>query len=256
MLQCVLPALLAWVSLPSASPNLPFGAEFSRGGPTATTVRGPGPRSGVMNTISVNITVDFTNTVPRNGRRRDTAADGLTRNHAAAGTPPHAATTTSQVSFAEQHLTAGASCADCHDGWRRPPAADARHTRATSVPDGGAGCPGTAPPPEEEARGRFKSSPPWCGAPTVLRTSSDKTAAAPAGRRSGAPCDRRRHPRYALANHRTSAPPCPESALPAEQPQSVWPRISPQCLCIVLSTVQLSAHGAHPTPCTIRGRAG
>ena len=33
-------------------------------------------------------------------------------------------------------------------------------------------------------------------------------------------------------------------------------RISPQCLCIVLSTVQLSAHGAHPTPCTIRGRAG
>ena len=71
------------------------------------------------------------------------------------------------------------------------------------------------PPPEEEARGRFKSSPPWCGALTVLRTRSDKTAAAPAGRRSRAPCDRRRHPWYALANHRTPAPPCPESALPA-----------------------------------------
>ena len=92
--------------------------------------------------------------------------------------------------------------------------------------------PGGCPPPEEEARGRFKSSPPWCGAPTVLRTSSDKTAAAPAGRRSGAPCDRRRHPRYALANHRTSAPPCPESALPAERPQPVWhPYLPPVPLC-------------------------
>ena len=115
---------------------------------------------------------------------------------------------------------------------------------------------GLPPPPEEEARGRFKSSPPWCGALTVLRTRSNKTAVAPAWRRSRAPCDRHRHPWYALANHRTPAPPCPRVLCQQSDPNPCGTRISPQCLCTVLSTVQLSARGAHPTPCTIRGRAG
>ena len=110
--------------------------------------------------------------------------------------------------------------------------------------------------PDEEARGRFESSSPQCDAITVLRTSSDKTAAVPAGRRSDMPCTRRRHsctpspaiarplPRECYASRAT-----PVHAAPGT-------RISPQGLCIVLSTVQLSAHGSHPAPCTIRGRAG
>ena len=41
--------------------------------------------------------------------------------------------------------------------------------------------------PDEEARGHFESSSPQCDALTVLRTSSDKTAAVLAGRGSEMP---------------------------------------------------------------------
>ena len=116
--------------------------------------------------------------------------------------------------------------------------------------------PGDSPPPEEEARGRLKSFP--LGAARQL-------CCAPAATRQQQPRRGGVQERHAIAacTHGTPSPTIarpPPLALRVlcqqSDPNPCGTRISPQCLCVVLSTVQLSAHGAHHSPCTICGRAG
>ena len=113
------------------------------------------------------------------------------------------------------------------------------------------------PPPLRKKRADA-SSPPPLGAARQL-------CCAPAATRQQQPRRGGVQERHAIAacTHGTPSPTiarlpplAPRVLCQQSNPNPCGTRISPQCLCVVLSTVQLSAHGVHLTPCTIRGRAG
>ena len=110
LLLSLLPALWAWDPLPSA-PSTLDALEFPRGRPTATTVRGPGPRSGVKSFISVNIIADLVNTVYQHSTKGVDDAEAFVHTECrlvaasmpaqplAVAPPPHAGVLPSSVSL-------------------------------------------------------------------------------------------------------------------------------------------------------------
>ena len=121
LLLSVLPALRAWDPRPSA-PSTTLLSESLRGGPTATTVRGPGPRSGAKNPIFSDIIVGFTSTVHRSEGQRDTAADSLAlhqRRLAAASSPAQPSASAPSPSAAELPSSIVVSIPSSARGWLR-----------------------------------------------------------------------------------------------------------------------------------------
>ena len=110
LLPSLLPALRAWDTSPSA-PSMILHSESVRGGPTAITVRGPGPRSGVKSFISVNIIADLVNTVYQHSTKGVDDAEAFVHTECrlvaasmpaqplAVAPPPHAGVLPSSVSL-------------------------------------------------------------------------------------------------------------------------------------------------------------